>query len=139
MRSWADASRKLNLTHGELRSALIGHVRMRELDSYFPPEIYRRVPYRVPPRYGGNELGPFMAKDAGFDTWLKGDIELVALSDRCMNGANGMVTDSAGGCVPRDVGLRTGLRANLPCHCDPKDSLLNCDGREAGNSSQSTL
>ena len=47
--------------------------------------------------------------------------------------------DSAGGCVPRDVGLRTGLRANLPCHCDPKDSLLNCDGREAGNSSQSTL
>ena len=128
MSSWADASRMLHLNSSDLHAALIGHVRMRELDAYFPPEMYHRVPYLTRPRYGGIELGPFMAKDAGFNTFTSGN-EIVALSDGCMHGRHGMGTNRTGGCVPHGVGLRTGQRANLPCHCDTTDALLNCDGQ----------
>ena len=121
--SWENATAVTNLSMADLRAALVTQVRYRELDAYFPPHIYHRVPFNKVPRFGGIELGPAMARDAGYDTWLKGG-EVVALSHGCMKGG---ITNLSGGCVPRDVGLRTGQRANLPCHCDPQSNVLNCD------------
>ena len=77
-----------------------------------------------------------LTRARGFNTlfvlrgpWDPSSPELVVTTSGCMDATAPLPT----GCAPRDVGLRTGWRADRPCMCvathdDGLDGILNCAG-----------
>jgi hypothetical protein len=58
---------------------------------------------------------------------LQGDVlsrsELILCSGACAT-----TPDVCGACPPQPIELRTGVRADRPCECDPRLPLINCGG-----------